>query len=133
MPQQTYSMGYMNITVNNLPATAQLTITLVTPQYAWTNDDPNQTNVGVSLVGAQGTAFPLVSMQLTTTSIVLVAGGETASFSIGVPISYPTGTSNPTANGNLTINLPANATVYMNAGGPQQQVPINAPWTVPIS
>lgn len=127
-----YATSYMTIQVTNMPATAELLISLATPNFYWTNDDANATNVGVSLTGSQGTAFPVLSGSFTTTIITLVVGGEASSFTLGVPISYPNGIDNPNAKGSLTINNPGNATVFMSAGGPQQQVAINSTWSVPI-
>lgn len=127
-----YSTGYMSIQVSNMPATAELTITLTSQGYFWTNDDPDSTNVGVTLAGNFGSEFSIVSASLTTTSVTLILGGGSGNFTLGIPISWPSGAQNPAAKGVLTINIPGNATVTMNGGGENQQVAVNGPWYLPL-
>jgi hypothetical protein len=127
-----FTTGYMTIEVSNMPALADLMIFLGNQNYFWTNDDPSLTNVGVSVTGNSGTAFPIISASFTTTQIRLVVGGETASFTIGVPISYPTGTQDPAAQGSLTISNPGNVAVTMIAGGNETPVAPNSSWYLKI-
>lgn len=126
------STSYMSIQVTDLPATAELILYLITPGYTWTSDAKGL-HAGVSLMGQQYAALSLAATNLTTNMLTLIVGDEMCSFSIGIPISYPSGTRNPTARGTLTINNPTDqTTVFLTAGGPPQQVGINEPWHVPI-
>lgn len=122
--------GYMNFTIYNLPATAQLTMILLTPGFAWTNDYSR--GGGVSLSGTENPFVRVVWWMLGPNYVTLVAGNEPANLTLGLPLKYPADTHNPVTMGFLMINLPGDALVFATAGGPRQPIPINARWAVPI-
>lgn len=132
MATQPLASGYMNFTIYNLPATAQLTMLLLTPGYAWSNDYPLEGGAGVSLTGTEGRLIRIVWWMFGPTYVTLVAGSQPDSLTLGLPFTYPADSHNPVAKGFLMMNLPGDAQVYVTAGGPQMSMDINGPWAVPI-
>ncbi len=126
----------MSIQVNNLPASAELTITLTQANFCWSNNDSNQTNVGILLQGVltnQGFApLQLTSASFTLTQIVINVGTEGAtSFMINLPLVYPSGTQNP-AKGTISCNSPGAATCYMTVAGNGAPQALNGQWSFSV-
>ncbi len=127
-------LQFVAIAVTDLPATAELNLTLLNSDggaACWSNGERASGATGITLQGADDTPFALRSLTVTSTTIALVNGDARSSFDIFAYIRTPGKAT--LAEGSLAISKPGRVSVVLQASGPPITPAPRSAWVLPYS